>query len=98
MAQIQIIAVPPGQAPLWVREEWVGLVLPVEDPPTDGNIQIGARGGRPENIGGYYVRTTAALEALGRKSPDAAEWWESNQLARVSPWLVFKREVCQLLP
>jgi hypothetical protein len=26
---IRIIAVPPGEAPLWVREKWVGLDLPV---------------------------------------------------------------------
>ena len=26
---VRIIAVPPGEAPLWVREKWVGLDLPV---------------------------------------------------------------------
>ena len=26
---VRIVAVPPGEAPLWVREQWVGLDLPV---------------------------------------------------------------------
>jgi hypothetical protein len=26
---VRIIAVPPGEAPLWVREKWVGLTLPL---------------------------------------------------------------------
>jgi hypothetical protein len=25
-AEIRIVAIPPGQAPLWVREKWVGLM------------------------------------------------------------------------
>jgi hypothetical protein len=33
MACIRIIAVPPGPAPEWVREEWVGLVLPLPEGP-----------------------------------------------------------------
>ena len=30
---IRIIATPSGQAPLWVREKWVGLELPLADHP-----------------------------------------------------------------
>ena len=26
---IRIISIPPGEAPLWVREKWVGLELPL---------------------------------------------------------------------
>ena len=26
---VRIVAVPPGEAPLWVRQRWVGLDLPV---------------------------------------------------------------------
>jgi hypothetical protein len=28
---IRVIAIPPGEAPLWVREKWVGLELPLAD-------------------------------------------------------------------
>jgi hypothetical protein len=28
---IRIIATPPGEAPLWVREKWIGLELPLVD-------------------------------------------------------------------
>jgi len=27
--RIRIISIPPGEAPLWAREKWVGLTLPV---------------------------------------------------------------------
>lgn len=27
--RLEITAVPPGEAPLWVREHWVGLQLPL---------------------------------------------------------------------
>ena len=33
MASIRIVGVPPGPAPQWVREEWVGLVLPLPEGP-----------------------------------------------------------------
>ncbi len=26
---VRIVAVPPGEAPFWVRQKWVGLELPV---------------------------------------------------------------------
>ena len=29
MAKVRIVGVPPGEAPLWVREKWVGLELPL---------------------------------------------------------------------
>lgn len=35
---IRIIAIPPGEAPLWVREKWVGLELPLAD--GDSVVQV----------------------------------------------------------
>lgn len=36
---IRIIAAPPGEAPLWVREKWVGLDLPVTRYSGQGRFQ-----------------------------------------------------------
>jgi len=35
---IRIIAIPPGEAPSWVREKWVGLELPLAD--GDSVVQV----------------------------------------------------------
>jgi hypothetical protein len=91
--RIRIIATPPGQAPLEVREEWVGLELDVLGR-DDGN-STGVLGGAGENQGGYMVWGDDAVEALAVKSPAAAHWWEQN-----APWvlqtrLVFKQDVCE---
>lgn len=36
---IRIIAAPPGEAPLWVRQQWVGLDLPVARYSGQGGFQ-----------------------------------------------------------
>lgn len=97
--RIRIIETPPGQAPEWVRNEWVGLEMPVaEGIPEEGWVQLGARLGKPENLGGYPVNTADALNKLTKKSPPAASWWLRHISPELNPWLVFKREVCELLP
>ena len=127
---MRIMAVPPGQAPKWVREEWVGLELPIAEntPPPKDLIQAGVNFFRPKDvvktamkmtgekkrdekiiqkrvslakykasIGGYPVETVAAIEILGKKSSKAARWWEENLYLKAMPWLVFKKEVCELI-
>lgn len=98
--RIRIVDTPPGQAPEWVRKEWVGLELPVEEnaPDPKEGIQFGVRGGKPENLGGYPIRTTDAINTLRKKSPRAAKWWETNLPLEFIPRLVFKRDACQLIP
>lgn len=97
MAQIKIIAIPPGQAPLEIREAWVGLILPIAENKSSDTIQMGALGGKPENLGGYDVETKVAIKELKKKSPKAAKWWESNINPEWAPRLTFKREVCELI-
>ncbi len=36
--KIRIVSVPPGQAPRWVRREWVGLELPIKGVPVSKNL------------------------------------------------------------
>lgn len=98
--RIRIVNTPPGQAPEWVRKEWVGLELPVEEdsPGSEKSTQIGARGGKPENLGGYPIRTSDAINSLREKSQQAAEWWETNLPLEVVPTFVFKKEACEIIP
>ena len=51
MTSIRIIATPLGQAPKWVREEWIGIEIPLaeQDP---GCLEIGILGGPAQNAGG----------------------------------------------
>ena len=94
--QIKIIATPPGDAPEWVREEWIGLTLPVaENIPNKRTIVSGVLGGPALNIGGYPIRTADAIEILRKKSLEAAKWWDENVFQDLMPWLILKKEVCR---
>lgn len=91
---IRIVQVPPGEAPLWVREKWVGLELPLargESGPrhvlTSGVVS-GPRNrfaalwrallGRLPDKAGYAVYVFDALAVLEKTAPDAVEWWRAN--------------------
>ncbi len=98
MAHIKIVATPPGQAPLKIREQWVGLSIPVaENLPAD-TVQMGVLGGKAENPNGYTVETEAAIQELEKKSPEAASWWRQNIIPELMPWLSFHRDVCEIVP
>ena len=91
---IRITGVPPGEAPQWVREKWVGLVLPLatgrsrpltamtsgvlSGPPNRLAAFLWGLLGRLEQQSGYAVEASAALAILERTAPDAASWWREN--------------------
>ena len=104
MARIKINVVPPEKthvgAPSWVREQWVGIILPLLEKAPLIIYGVGAIGGKPESER-CVVDTAVAIQKLREKSPEAAKWWGNNfsfdgphGLSR----LVFPREVCELLP
>ena len=91
---IRIAATPAGEAPLWVREKWVGLELPVADGDrgltntyTSG-VLSGPRNrfialfwglfGRLERQTGYAVNVNEALGILEKTNSNAAAWWRVN--------------------
>ena len=91
---IRIVRPPPGEAPLWVREKWVGLHLPLaygdrapRQALTSGVIS-GPRNriiaavwgllGRLKRQSGYAVDVKEALGVLEKTAPDAASWWREN--------------------
>lgn len=91
---IRIVSIPPGEAPLWVRERWVGLELPLADGDrgprqtyTSG-VLSGPRNrlialwwalrGRLKRQAGYAVDAIEAVRILEATAPDAASWWRQN--------------------
>ena len=96
----RIIAVPPGEAPLWVREKWVGLTLPLtrfdsaRSFPTVGVLsgprtlvaQLWAHvRRRTDRTYGFPVDAVRAVEILDHASPEAAAWWRENASEFVLP-------------
>lgn len=62
-AKIRMIAMPPGDAPEWVRRAWVGLELPlVPDAPDQKEL----------------VYTHEAIAVLAAADMKAAGWWRAN--------------------
>lgn len=89
---VRITSVPPGEAPQWVREKWVGLVLPLAQSRPLTALTSGVLSGPPNRLAaiwwgllgrlekksGYAVEASAALAVLERTAPDAAAWWREN--------------------
>ena len=111
--RIRIKSVPPGDAPLWVREKWVGVEL---------TSVLGASAkqfpaasvlartsflaslwrlltGQTRRVTGYPVQVTSAIEALEKSSPQAAAWWRQNTPGIISPsrLFVFDAGACELV-
>ncbi len=97
---IRIIAAPPGEAPLWVRQKWVGLDLPVARysgrsrflglgvlsmPRSWLGQWLAVARGRAEMVGGYAVEALPAVGILGERSPEAAAWWRENTPHLIAP-------------
>ena len=90
---IRIVAIPPGEAPLWVREKWVGLELPLADGGSvvqvfTSGVLSGPRNrllaiiwglfGRLKVQAGYPVYVREALSILKQTTPEAEKWWREN--------------------
>jgi hypothetical protein len=111
---VRIIAIPPGEAPLWVREKWVGLELPLARTSPGRFLGFGALSGprtflaqlwgilrgRADRIYGFAVDAGPAVELLEASSPEAAAWWRDNagELVSSRRCLLFHADVCQVVP
>ncbi|MCK9907847.1 hypothetical protein MXD81_01805 [Microbacteriaceae bacterium K1510] len=110
--RVRIVAVPPGEAPQWVREQWIGCELPLIGRTSGGTFRtVGILKvssfwrhfwetffGKSEMVDGYMVDVAAAVRVLEVKSPEAAAWWREH-----APYLmrrgrfIFHREACTLV-
>ena len=97
---VRIVAVPPGEAPFWVREKWVGLELPVAGHSAGSKFLVfGVLSiprswlaqwfwilcGRADQIGGYAIEAAPAVDVLALSSPEAAAWWRQNVPHLIAP-------------
>jgi hypothetical protein len=105
MGRIRITEVPPGEAPLEIRQAWVGLVLPLavrSSRPSRVPI-AGVLSGPKSLLGmilncfkfrrtfwdGYPVNVLAAIEVLEKADPKAAAWWRHHAPHLLSRWRRF---------
>ncbi len=100
MSKIKIVRAPPGQAPDWVRDAWIGVEIPtIKTASRTPGILIGVNGGRPDSrsVGGYEVKLGEAIKVLSMKSPEAAEYWENMFPDQPDRVLVFAKDVCEMV-
>jgi hypothetical protein len=97
MKKIKIVGIPPGEAPEWVRKEWVGLELPLAKRTDSPVVTYGVLSGSPSNEGGYAVKAYEAFMILEKKSPRAHQWWKISPYYGIMDFLVFKKDVCELI-
>jgi hypothetical protein len=101
-AIVRIKALPPGEAPDWVRQTWVGLELPLiaGQVQADRGRAFGVLSRRPVvPPSSYAVEGKAAIAILESASPEAAAWWRENAPDVAAPGfqLVFPADVCERL-
>lgn len=80
LGTILFTSTPTGQAPLSIREQWIGVEVPClfsHDGTCyhDGKLLGVETGLAVPDYPGYIVFQTHALEALEKKSQEAAEYW-----------------------
>jgi PD-(D/E)XK nuclease superfamily len=97
---VKIVATPGGEAPLDVREAWVGLTLPLTDPTPrmfepEGVLTLSKQ---PSRVG-YMVEGWKAVDMLAQKAPRAAEWWHEHAPHVLAPCyqLIFSADVCEIV-
>ena len=76
--EIVIIKVPDGEAPLWVRQAWLGITLPCHPfsgPPDSGFDSGVLTGERVSGMGRVSVPQEQAIQILAKTNPEAAGWW-----------------------
>lgn len=93
MISVHVFDVPPGFAPLEIREQWVGLVLgALSDYEISRRIRYGIDNA---NVGGYIVPKLAAvtcLKLMGRT--EAVAFWIGFPSGY---YLQFSKDVCQVV-
>ena len=112
VGKVRIVQPPIGEAPIWVRQAWVGLELPLagnaneffsfgvlSGPKSWISMIWGLLCGRGQRITGYPVHAGAAVDLLARTNPDAADWWRDNApyMLRPGRTFLFNEDACSLL-
>ena len=110
-AKVRIVALPAGEAPQRVREQWIGLELPlvskpglyrgvgVASSPTFFGRLWREMSGKGKMIDGYVVDARRAVEILEASHPEAAAWWRQNtrQFLAQRRRFIFDKESCEVV-
>lgn len=98
--RIRIVKTPDGEAPLEIREAWVGLVLPC-DPylgyPDEG-MERGVLNNKeaPLNRCGFSVPQDQAIAILEQKKPEVAKWWKEHGFPQVNEYFGFAEKEVEI--
>lgn len=111
---IKIVRRPAGEAPEWVRDEWIGLSLTLaskrEREWRGLGVLSGPRGwvlqlwallsGKSIKVKGYAVNAKTAVDQLADHSPRAAAWWREHtpQMLSGRRYFVFDTAACEREP
>jgi hypothetical protein len=97
MATLRIISTPPGEAPVEIREGWVGLKLRLAMNAPRDVLGRGVLSGRSEAPTRYVVYALDAFAALSELSPEATAWWRANKphLFHAHRTLTFDASCCR---
>lgn len=101
--RVRITSIPPGEAPLWVREKWIGIVLEGEQYLSSPCIIAGDMGpvgvlthdyvaGDRDFREAFMTSSAYAIETLRLQEEDAAKWWDENFDKILIPTFIFPRE------
>lgn len=94
---LKIVSTPSGEAPLIIREAWIGVSIPYPE----GTLIMGPRNAL---LGGvitgtfrgikevYDISAKDAINALALLNPDAAQWWKDMGL--VHGEFIFEAKGC----
>lgn len=89
--RVRIIQVPAGFASEEIRQQWVGVEMPV----FEGELPRDGMWSGAENVNGYVVAMSAAVKALqDAGKDDAANFWKHFS----TPLLRFNEQDCEPLP
>lgn len=98
--RIRIKKVPAGEAPLVIREVWVGLILPCFPfiGYINGEVFEVVSGEEIQNVGrGVSVPQDQALDVLERSNPSAASWWRTLGFPQPNQYFFFTEDEIEIL-
>jgi len=96
LGKVKIVRTPDGEAPVRVREEWVGVILPVIGMSASSGKGV-ISGKDTDDEPAYVVSQADAIAALEQKSRKAAGWWKDNGYPQNGGCFGFKVAQCKVV-